>query len=34
MHACRKDTMDDRESLGRQVVETANQISYGMGKAK
>ena len=26
--------MDDRESLGRQVVETANQISYGMGKAK
>jgi len=26
--------MDDRENLGRQVVETANQISYGMGKAK
>jgi len=26
--------MDDRESLGRQVVETANQISYDMGKAK
>ncbi len=26
--------MDDRESLGRQVVETANQISYGMGNAK
>ena len=26
--------MDDRERLGRQVMETANQISYGMGKAK
>lgn len=26
--------MDDRDSLGRQVVETANQISYGMGKTK
>jgi len=26
--------MDDREILGRQVVETANQISYGMGKVK
>jgi len=26
--------MDDRENLGRQVVETANQISYGMGKVK
>ena len=26
--------MDDRESLSRQVVETANQISYGMGNAK
>ena len=26
--------MDDRDSLGREVVETANQISYGMGKTK
>ena len=26
--------MDDRENLGRQVIETANQISYGMGKTK
>jgi len=25
--------MDDRESLGRKAVETANQISYDMGKA-
>ncbi|MFH1627991.1 MAG: IclR family transcriptional regulator [Pseudomonadota bacterium] len=26
--------MDDKENLGRQVVETASRISHGMGKAK
>ncbi|MCJ7683861.1 MAG: hypothetical protein MUO68_06160 [Desulfobacteraceae bacterium] len=26
--------MDDREILGRQVVETANQISHNMDKAQ
>jgi DNA-binding IclR family transcriptional regulator len=26
--------MDDREILGRQVVETANQISHNMDKTK
>jgi len=26
--------IDDKETLGRQVIGTANRISYGMGKTK